>query len=124
VSFGRPSGISVWPRRTPRGYVLGSARFANVRWFNAGVIGLAPLLLLLPLAVGVLAWRLHAWQALRPAEVAWAYLIATLLYACLPSWQDIKVALVSRWLFVALAAAYWIATNEGFHIAKLPPASA
>ena len=118
ITFGRPTGFSVIPRRVARGYALGSVRFAHVRWYNAWLIGLAPLLLL-PMALSLLVWRvqgLHGWVA---AEFLWAYLLATLVYASMPSWPDIKIAAVSFWLLVFAAAVYWIATNEGFRVATL-----
>ena len=116
--YGRPSGFSVIPRRVTRGYVLGSVRFANVRWYNGGFIGLAPLMLL-PLALWLLAWRLHGLQGLPLLEMVWAYLLATLIYASLPSWPDIKVAAASSWLLLLALGVYWIFTGEGFRVATL-----
>lgn len=116
--FGRPSGFSVIPRRTTHGYALGSVRFANVRWYNGCFIGLAPLLLL-PLALWLLAWRMHGLQALQVQEIAWAYLLATLIYAALPSWPDIKIAATSAWLLLGVGGIYWIMTDQGFRVAQL-----
>ena len=118
VSFGRPTGFSVIPRRVSRGYALGSVRFAHVRWYNAWFIGLAPLLLL-PMALFLLAWRVQGLHGFVVAEILWAYLLATLIYASLPSWPDIKIAASSFWLLLFAAAVYWIVTGEGFRIAKL-----
>ena len=116
--LGRPLGFSVIPRRVSHGYALGSVRFANVRWYNGCFIGLAPLLLL-PLALWLLAWRLHGLQGWPPQELAWSYLLATLIYASLPSWPDIKIAAASSWLLLLATAVYWMLTNEGFRVAKL-----
>lgn len=116
--FGRPSGFSVVPRRVTHGYALGSVRFANVRWYNGCFIGLAPLLML-PLALWLLTWRMHGLQALQVQEIAWAYLLATLVYASLPSWPDIKVAAASSWMLLLATGMYWILTSEGFRVAKL-----
>lgn len=116
--FGRPSGLSVLPRRVAHGYALGSVRFANVRWYNGCFIGLAPLLLL-PLALSLLTWRMHGLQALQVQEIAWAYLLATLIYAALPSWPDIKVAATSSWLLLLAVGIYWVMTDQGFRVAKL-----
>ncbi len=116
--WGRPSGFSVLPRRVSRGVALGSVRFANVRWYNGCFIGLAPLLLL-PLALWLLAGRLHALQALHPQALAWSYRRATLVDASLPSWPDLKIAAASSWLMLLAAAMYWILTNEGFRVARL-----
>jgi hypothetical protein len=116
--FGRPTGFSVIPRRLGHGYALGSVRFANVRWYNGCFIGLAPLLIL-PLALWLLAWRMHGLHGLQVQEIAWAYLLATLIYASLPSWPDIRVAAASSWVLLLATGLYWILTNEGFRVAKL-----
>jgi hypothetical protein len=116
--FGRPSGFSVIPRRVAHGYALGSVRFTNVRWYNGCFIGLAPLLML-PLALWLFAWRMHGLHAPQIQEIAWAYLLATLIYASLPSWPDLKVAASSSWLLLLAAGAYWVLTSEGFRVARL-----
>ena len=118
ATFARPTGFSLIPRRMAHAYVLGSVRFAHVRWYNAWFIGLAPLLLL-PTALFLLAWRVQSLHGFSPVEILWAYLLATLIYASLPSWPDIKIATGSFWLLVFAAAVYWIVTSEGFRIAKL-----
>ena len=62
--------------------------------------------------MALLAWRVHGHAALASRELLWAYAIACLVYAAIPSWQDIKVALASSWLLVTLSAivvwSYWI----------------
>ncbi len=118
LTFGRPTGFSVIPRRVSRGYALGSVRFAHVRWYNAWLIGLAPLLLL-PMALFLLVWRVQGLHGFVLMEIFWAYLLATLIYASMPSWPDIKIAAVSFWLWVFAAAVYWIVTSEGFRVATL-----
>jgi hypothetical protein len=106
---GRPSSFNLLPRREGRGWIMGSVSFANLRWYNAFFIGMAPLLLL-PLAYWALVWRLDLKPTLRWQEVVAVYLIANLVYACLPSWMDIKAAARSPigWLLLAggLAWAY------------------
>ena len=104
LSNGRPSQLRLLPRRSAHGYVLGSVTCSNVRWYNGLVIGLAPLLLL-PVAVGLLLWRTRAGPGLTLAELPWAYLIACLAHASLPSWQDLRVAAASSWLLIAVALA-------------------
>ncbi len=101
LTHGQPCGFHVWPRRSARGYVLGSVACRNVRWYNGLFIGFAPVLLL-PLALALLVWRLHAQPQVNAVEAAWAYAVACLTYASLPSWQDIRVALASSWLLIAL----------------------
>jgi hypothetical protein len=108
---GRPSGFRLIPRRSNDGYVLGAVCCANVRWYNGLFIGLAPLALL-ALAMVLVAWRAHGFVVISGREALWAYAIACLIYAAIPSWQDIKVALASVWLLATLSAAvawyHWI----------------
>lgn len=103
VTHGQPCGFRVWPRRSANGYVLGSVSCRNVRWYNGLFIGFAPVLLL-PCALALLIWRLHAAPEVTAAEAAWAYAVACLTYASLPSWQDIRVALAASWLPLAAMA--------------------
>lgn len=103
VTFGQPCGFRVWPRRSANSYVLGSVSCRNVRWYNGLFIGLAPMLLL-PCALALLILRLHAAPEVNATEAVWAYAIACLTYASLPSWQDIRVALASSWLLIAAIA--------------------
>lgn len=108
VTHGQPCGFRVWPRRSTNGYVLGSVSCRNVRWYNGLFIGFAPVLLL-PCALALLIWRLRALPEANAVEAAWAYAVACLTYASLPSWQDIRVALASSWLLIAALIAVAIA---------------
>jgi len=103
LTYGQPCGFRVLPRRSARGYVLGSVTCRNVRWYNGLFIGFAPILLL-PLALVLISWRLRAQPELHLVEAAWAYALACLIYASLPSWQDLRVALASSWLLIAALA--------------------
>lgn len=103
LTGGQPSGLRIFPRRSARGYILGSVTCNNVRWYNGLFIGFAPLLLL-PLAFAVLVWRVRLQPQPTLTEAAWALAIAGLAFASLPSWQDIRVALTSSWLLVAVLA--------------------
>ena len=107
---GKPSGFRLIPQRSSNGYVLGAVRCDNVRWYNGLFIGLAPLLLLV-VALALLGWRVRGHAAVNGIEALWVYTIACLVYAALPSWQDIKVALASVWWLIALGAVvvwfYW-----------------
>ena len=100
---GRPVRFTVWPRREGRGLVLGAVAFANLRWYNAFFVGLAPLALL-PAAWVLFRWRLSAGPALRASEAAAAFLIANLLFAALPSRQDLRIAARSPVGWALLAA--------------------
>ena len=107
---GQPQRFSVRPRREGRGFVLGSVGFGNLRWYNAFFIGLAPLLLV-PLAGVLLLWRLGSQPRLDWLEATLAFLLANLLFAALPSWQDCRIAARSPlgWLLLAAALAWsWL----------------
>jgi len=113
VTHGQPCGFRVWPRRSANGYVLGSVSCRNVRWYNGLFIGFAPVLLL-PCALGLLIWRLHTATEAAAGEAGWAYAVACLTYASLPSWQDIRVALASSWLALMAIAIAALLLN-GWH---------
>jgi hypothetical protein len=106
----QPSGFRIVPRRSARGYILGSVTCNNVRWYNGLFIGFAPLLLL-PLAFAVLVWRVHLQPQPTLTELAWALAIAGLAAASLPSWQDLRVALASSWLLIVLLAGIALAAT-------------
>lgn len=107
VTGGRPSSLSVWPRRTAGGWVLGS------------VTAVPTILSAAPTALAPLGWLvigfyvMKAWD-LRPLWVP-EYLVVVVLYACsaacTPSRQDIKAALKNPLsLFLWLGAAYLAVT--------------
>lgn len=115
VLNGRPVGFTVLPRREGRAYVLGSVGFANLRWYNAFFVGLAPLLLL-PAAYALFRWRLAAHPALRWSEAGAAFLIANLVFGALPSPQDLRIAARSPvgWVCLAGGVAWaWVRFHGG-----------
>ncbi|MCX4151049.1 MULTISPECIES: hypothetical protein [Paraburkholderia] len=108
VSFARPEGLSVIPRRLPDGrYQLGSATFANVRWWNAAIVSLAPLAGY-PLACAVAAIRLRNGWAFHPYDLVIWFSLAQLTFASWPSLTDWHLALRS-WPMLALGGllAWW-----------------
>ncbi|GLH71301.1 hypothetical protein GETHPA_28340 [Geothrix rubra] len=104
---GRPVRFTVVPRREGRGFVLGAVAFSNVRWYNAFFIGLAPLLLL-PGAYGLFLWRLGHAGAFGWPELGLVFLLANLVFAAVPSGQDLRLAARSPfgWLLLAGALAW------------------
>ncbi len=101
---GRPVRFTVVPRREGRGFVLGSVALANLRWYNAFFIGLAPLLLL-PAAFGLFLWRFGGTSNPGWPELGLAFLLANLLFGAIPSGQDLRIAARSPvgWLLLAAA---------------------
>jgi hypothetical protein len=116
-------GFTVLPRREGRGWVLGAVALANLRWYNAFFIGLAPLLLL-PAAYGLFRWRLGQHPAFGWAEAGMVYLLANLVFGALPSWQDLRIAARSPigWLLLA-GALGWGWMRAGKDESPRPPSS-
>jgi len=122
---GEPAGFNLLPQRgrDGRGWEMGSVSFRNLTWYNAFFIGMAPLLLL-PAAYALVRWRLGLQPRLDGWELLAVYLIANLVYAALPSWQDLRIAARSPigWLLLAGGVAW------GWHWYQVrtsaPPAAA
>lgn len=115
VLGGRPAGFNLLPRRNERGWELGSVSFNRITWYNAFFIGLAPLLLL-PAAYALARWRLGGALAFGWPEILAVYLIANLVYAALPSWQDCRIAARSPIGWLLLAGGLW----WGWHRMRAP----
>lgn len=105
----KPSGISLRPRRSGRGWRLGAASFRRIGLLNGAFIALAPLSLL-PLAwlclvhLVVPSWAMQHWAVWLGA----AYLAATLLYASMPSVTDIKAGGRSLLMYSAGGILLWL----------------
>lgn len=104
---GRPVHFTVLPRREGHGFVLGSVAFANLRWYNAFFIGLAPVLLL-PTAYGLFRWRLGSHPVLGWPEAGIVVVLANLVFGAIPSWQDLRIAARSPigWLLLVVGLAW------------------
>ena len=113
---GHPATFNLIPRRDVKGWVMGYVTFSNLRWYNVFFIGMAPLLLL-PLAWWLMRWRLGLGPVLGWREGLAVYLIANLIYAALPSWQDTRIAARSPigWLLLAGGLGW------AYRIAQRPP---
>jgi hypothetical protein len=102
----RPVSVNLVPRREGNSYVMGYVACSQMHWYNAIFVGLAPLLML-PLALWTAQWRLEHWAGFRFDELAWVYLVGSMVHGCLPSTQDIKISLYSWPLFLAAGVAWW-----------------
>lgn len=103
----QPVSFNVWPRKTPTGYQMGHVSFTNIRWWNAGVVALAPLLIV-ALILGVAWWRVRYGYHFDPMVDAIAWLaLAPQLLSCWPSRTDWLLALRSWPLVVLGVAAAW-----------------
>ena len=122
VLNGKPAGFSLLPRRAGGGWEMGSATFSHLTWYNAFFVGMAPLLLL-PAAYGLLVWRLGGQPVFGWPEALAVYVIANLVYAALPSWQDFRIAARSPvgWLLLAAGLAWgWRAWQRSRQPAVAP----
>ncbi|TXI03114.1 MAG: hypothetical protein E6Q76_14300 [Rhizobium sp.] len=109
VLFGRPTGVSLLPRKMREGWTLGTVTVRAPRWWNMAPISLAPLALL-PISG-------EAYQLLSSgtALISWPhigglYLAATLAVSSLPSSADWRHALSNPLPLVAvlIAACAWL----------------
>ena len=104
----KPSGLSVWPKAVGHSWRLGSVSFSNIGLLNGACVALAPLLLL-PIAwlcvehVLLPLWISNRWGWWQLA----CYLTATVLFAALPSLQDIRLGARSLLLYVVVGALVW-----------------
>ena len=107
VLNGRPVSFSVWPRREENQILLGTVMMANLTWYNAFFIGMAPLALL-PGAWGLFRWILGQRLPAGLALVLLIFLVANLAYGSVPSGQDFRIAARSPvgWGLLALALAW------------------
>jgi hypothetical protein len=121
---GHPVHFTVLPKRQGRGFVLGSVALANLRWYNAFFIGLAPLLLLAA-AWGLFLWRLGNQPIPGWREAGAVYLLANLLFGAMPSWQDLRIAARSPigWLLLAGALGWgWMRFVQPSNTTPVAPA--
>ena len=104
LTGGRPSSLSVWPRKSGNGWILGS------------VTSVPTLLSAAPTALAPLGWLVIGYYSMvlwdmRPVWMP-EYLLMVLLYACAaactPSWQDIKVALTHPFSMLLYVAAVYV----------------
>src|SRR5262249_1418580 len=88
----KPRGFSVWPKAVGRTWKLGSVSFGNISLLNGAFVALAPLFLL-PIAwLCLVHLLLPLWNDRRWAWWLLAgYLCATMVFAALPSFQDIRL---------------------------------
>ena len=103
----KPTSFSVWPRkRGTSTWTMGAVGFANLRWYNAVAVGLAPLLA--PIAALWFAPSGASWSLQLDDLKYWAF-AAPILSMSLPSWTDIKICFYSAVpIAVCVALGYWL----------------
>jgi hypothetical protein len=105
----KPSGLSLWPKRSGKGWRLGEVRFRRIGVLNGGFIALAPVLLfplgwLCLIHLSIPAWVTQHWLI----WLATGYLSATLLYASVPSLTDLKIGAWSLLAYSSVAVLCWV----------------
>lgn len=89
LTNGKPIAFNVIPRNNDGSYELGHVISSNATWYNRGLIGLAPLLLI------PMAWMLVHWMPSKHnlwVGILYAYTLGSMLYGSLPSSADWKCA--------------------------------
>ena len=108
VMQAQPTQFSVWPRREGQHWQLGAVSFRGIGLLNGAFVALAPLLLL-PVAwlclmhVTLPCWQQEQWGGWLGS----AYLTATLLFAAVPSTQDIRLGSASMLCYGILTTLVW-----------------
>ncbi|MBN6741434.1 hypothetical protein JKG47_12960 [Acidithiobacillus sp. MC6.1] len=98
LTWGFPGAITVIPKKLGRGrWRLGAVPIHNPQWYNAGLIGMAPFLLL-PIA-GLLVTHLAPSHPFAdwPQSLLLCYICAVLVGSGFPSGPDYRLAMIS-WL--------------------------
>jgi hypothetical protein len=98
----RPTSFSVLPRRSGFAWILGTVGCANIRWYNAVLVGFAPLLVL-AVPVAVAAWRTRHGLHWNLDDIWIAVLLAPQFLSCVPSSADLRMACRS-WPLILVAA--------------------
>jgi hypothetical protein len=110
ILMAKPSGFSLWPKRSGRGRRLGEVTFRRAGVFNSAFIAMAPLLLfplgwLCLMHLSAPAWAAGHWIRWLAA----AYLAATVFFACVPSLTDIKLGGRSLLVYLIVIGMCWMA---------------
>jgi hypothetical protein len=104
----KPARFSVWPKQVGDRWVLGSVSFSGINIFNGAFVALAPILFL-PIAwfclihLGAPFWVNHQWGR----WLITGYFTSTILFAAIPSAQDIKQGAPSLFLYGLFGGLWW-----------------
>lgn len=116
VTLGRPGFPRFIPKKMGNVYALGRVPIHNPRWYNGGLIGLSPLLLI-PLAYFIIRMG-------TPATITWLglwrfllapWLAAECLLECLPSLPDLRLARLSIIPLAIIAAGLFLYYRDAIH---------
>lgn len=102
ITFGKPISFSVLPRKSEKGWTLGSVTSSGSNWINQGLISLAPLTLL------VVLYFMWVYRDLSLSylgnEYVFGYIAANLLVGSIPSTTDLRLAIQAPFIFVLIIA--------------------
>lgn len=87
----KPCNFTILPRKTERGYVMGSVGFTNITFYNAVPSSMAPLLLL-PIGFYLNRYLLPSMNPTFTNYVLYVLLQTIIIENALPSSADFKVA--------------------------------
>lgn len=101
ATLAQPDAISIFPRKGPEGWVLGSVQCKRIGMLNAFPVAMAPALIGVPLAYWAFNWH----------TLGGYVLTFLLLTAAVPSWTDFEVAFssfVGALMWMAAGVCFWI----------------
>ncbi len=108
----RPVSIRIIPRRIDRHhYQMGAAAFSNLRWYNAAITALAPIIIL------AIPWFYADWRVRHASGFTWsdagmAFLLAPQFLCFWPSRTDWRMALRSWPYLLLLVPIGWYWSKE------------
>jgi len=94
VLNGKPVKVSLFPQKTEKGYILGYVQSANVTWYNAFPIALAPLSLLIIVYL-IYNHYFEYFEMSLTNYLIYIFLLVSFLDSAIPSIQDLKVAFLN-----------------------------
>jgi hypothetical protein len=106
ITNARPISVNITPRRISQfQYDMGRTDFLNLRWYNAAITGLAPLIVVsIPLAFA--DWRVSYSDEFSWWDIPATFLLAPQFLCFWPSSTDWKLALHS-WPYLILIPLAW-----------------
>jgi len=88
---GKPTRVSLFPKRVEDGFILGYVQSSNIRWYNAFPIAMAPIILMY-FAFYVNQNFFYYFEDNLVTYIVYIYVQVSLIDSSIPSTQDFKVA--------------------------------
>ena len=106
LTNGKPISFTIIPKIRNGYIILGEVKSANIRWYNAFFIGIAPLLLIIQSFYIYYMIVTNNYNYLT--NIILIFLSANLLYSSIPSKQDLKVGMLSLYPLFFVIVIYLI----------------